>query len=221
MGFFKVSTKAEDVKDSGGSGFINQSGFYPVTLKNVMVNTNEKGARSIDFYLDCKGTLQAMYGAIKLDNNDGSPNFQADLFNKLCIVCGVEEVSEPVEGSLPIGKEKAEKDVMILEDLDDKEVILRVQMEYSLYNGEVKEKKIIKNVFRSSDNATASEIVNEAEVGAQYEKEQKYKDNITYKNGLTPEDVEAYLAGRGKGEKQSTTKMTTKPVTFGKKKFGN
>ena len=227
MSFFKVSKSADDVKDSGGSNFINSSGFYPLTIKAACVDSNDKGARSITFLVDYEGQEQPLFGALKLDNNDGSPNFEMEMFNKLCVVCGIDEVAEPVEGELPIGKSKSMKECLILPDFEDVEVTLRIQMEYSLFNGEVKEKKRIRNVFRSSDNATAAEIVNDAEAGNQYEKEQKYADNVTYKDGLTPEDVEQYITNRksgggGTAKKNTTSKMTGgKSTGFGKKKFGS
>lgn len=230
MSFFTASKKPEDVKDDGGGKYINQSGFYPVTILAAMVDVNDKGARTVNLYLDHEGQAQPLFGAIRLDNNDGSPNFQMELFNKLCIICDIEEVAEPEEASLPIGKNKSEKDVMILPDFSDQEVIMRVQMEYSLYQNEIKEKKIVKNFFRPEDYASASEIVNSTEAGLQYEKEQKYKDNITYKDGLTEEDVQSWIANRTSGnseKKKSSNKMssgTNNKATFGtgkKKKFGS
>lgn len=221
MGFFKVSTAAEDVKDSSGN-YINTSGVYPVTIKGAAVDTNDKGARSITLLIDYNGQVQPIFGAIKLDNNDGSPNFEAAVFNKLCIVCGIEEVDEPTEATLPLGKGKADKDVMVLSEFEDVEVTLRIQMEYSLYNGEIKDKKRIRNVFRSVDNATADEIVNEAPVGVQYEKELEYADKVTYKDDLTEEDISAWIASRSnKTEKKTTaSKIASKAPAFGKPKFG-
>lgn len=222
--FFTVDKTAAAKQE--GSSHINHSGIYDVTIKNIIVDMNDKGARTLNLYIDHNGTAQTLYGAIRLDNNDGTPNFQASLFSKLCVVCGVDSVSAPEEATLPIGKENAPKDVAVLPDFVDMEVKMRVQMEYSVVPagyakaGEISEKKIIKG-FYTTAGASAEEILNETEPGIKLQKDLAYADNVTYKDGLTEESVQAWIAGGRKGTATGTTASKTTPpkATFGKK-FG-
>jgi hypothetical protein len=224
MSFFTASKKKEDVKQ-GGSSHITKSGFYPITILAPMVSVSANGSTSVDLYLEHEGQKQVLYGNLRITNNDGSSNkIGAKIFNQLMIIAGLDDVSEPVEVELPVGKNAAMKDVSVLEDLADIDVIVRVQMEYSAYKGDIKEKKVIKAFFRAEDKATAEEIVNESEPGKGYEAEDKYANNVTYKDNLTEEDVAAWIAaGRpegtasGGGTSSSTAK---KAPSFGKKRFG-
>lgn len=232
MSFYTVTHKGEMIRDNGStSSFIRESGMYDVLLHRIMVSTSPNGAVSVDLYLNYDGTDQVIYNAIRLTNNDGSANFQNNVFNKLLICIGASEgdiIGDPVEETLPIGKDKQDKKVMALPDIEDVDVTLRIQMEYGSYNGKITEHKSVRNVFRSKDHATASEIVNfnpktssAADLGKQYaiEADEKVCKKTSYKNGVTPEDVEAY-------HKQFTNSNTAtaeepKAKTFSSKKKGS
>lgn len=222
MSFFKTSTKAEDLKQ-GGSNHITSSGVYPVTILAPVVSVSKGGSTTVDLYVDHAGQKQIIYGNLRITNNDGTPNkIGAKVFNQLMIVAGLEEVADPVEMELPIGKKESAKTVAVLEDLCDVEVLMRVQMEYSVYRGDIQEKKVIKAFFRSTDNATAEEIVHGTEIGAGFEREQKYVDNVTYKDGLTEEQVKAWIAGgRKEGTAGGQSGAAAPAPSFGNKRFGN
>lgn len=225
--FFKSSKKAEDVKQAGGSNYITGSGLYPVTLLAPIVSVSQNGSTSVDMFLDHKGQKQVIYGNLRITNNDGSENkIGSKIFNQLLIIAGVDEVSEPVEVELPIGKKEAMKEVAALEDLADIPVLMRVQMEYSVYNNKIQEKKVIKGFFRESDGASAEEIVNESEPGKALEKEMKYVDNVTYKDDLTPEIVQTWISGGRKdgvpgGSSAGSSSEPAKKPAFGNRRFGN
>ncbi len=228
MSFFKASTKPEDVKQ-GGSNHITSSGLYPVTILVPIVSVSKGGSTTIDLFLEHAGQKQVMYGNMRITNNDNSPNkIGAKIFNQLLIIADEEEIAEPIEAELPIGKKEALKTCAILEDITDVDILLRVQMEYSAYKGSIQEKKVIKGFFRASDKATAEEIVNEETVGKGFEREQKYVDNVTYKDGLTEEAVQAWIkASRpsGTASGSSTSDATNgdgaeAAPSFGKKRFG-
>ncbi len=217
MAFFKVSVE-EAAKASTGGNYINQSGVYDVAIKAIIVDYNDKGARTLNFYVDHNGQEQVIYGALRLDNNDGTPSFQAAQFNKLCVIAGLDVVSEPEEATLPIGKEGADKDVAVLPDFQDLDVKLWIQQEYSVYEGSIKEKKLIKG-FYAPNGASADEIINETEIGARFAKDEKYHTNTSYKDNLTEEVVQKWIS---EGRKEGTMgKTTTAPkASFGKPKFG-
>jgi len=225
MSFFKSSKKAEDVKQ-GGSNHITSSGLYPVVILAPIVSVSKNGSTSIDMYVDHKGQKQVIYGNLRITNNDGSENkIGSKVFNQLMIISGKDEVTDPIEAELPIGKKEAMKEVAVLEDLADVPVLMRVQMEYSVYKGNIQEKKVIKGFFRESDNASAEEIVNESEVGQAFEKEMKYVDNVTYKDDLTPETIQSWIAGGRKeglpsGSSAGSSSEPAKKPAFGKRRFG-
>lgn len=197
MAFFVAKKDAASIKDGGN--YISTSGIYPVTLKTVSVKVNDKGARSIDFNVDYMGSPHIFYG-LKLDNNDGSENFEAKIFNKLVVVAGLDAVSEPEVQEHKLGKDQVPTDLAVLTDFTDLAVQMRVQLEYSKYQGEIKEKRLIKAFYRE-DGASASEIINETQVGVQLSKDEAYAANITYKDGLTAEDVAVFKAAQQSGTK--------------------
>ena len=221
MSFYKASKKAEDVKQ-GGSNFIVGSGIYPVTVLAPVVSVSKGGSTSVDMYVNHAGQNQIIYGNLRITNNEGSQNkIGSKIFNQLVILADVDDVSDPVENELPIGKKESMKAVAILEDLCDVDVLMRVQMEYGAFNGDITEKKVIKGFFRSSDKATAEEIVQEVEPGAGYERELKYADNITYKDDVDAAQVASWIAaGRPKGTAGGSSAPAKKSPSFGKKRFG-
>jgi hypothetical protein len=222
MSFFQASTKKEDVQQ-GGSGHLTKSGIYPISLLAAIANASKNGSTTVDMFVEHEGQKQIIYGNLRITNNDGTPNkIGSKIFNQLVIIAGLDSVADPNEMEVPIGKNGAMKNSAVLEDLSDIDVLMRIQMEYSMFKGEIQEKKIIKSFFRASDNATAEEIVNGGEVGKGYEAELKYKDHVTYKDELTPEQVTAWIAagrkGSGGGSGDSPKKEAPK---FGeKRRFG-
>ena len=221
MAFWKVNGSEEAVKDRAEGNWISKSGIYNVTLKHVLFQQSQNGSKSLNFVIDLDGQEQVMYNAIRLTNNDGTDNFEANLFNKLCVVCGAadgDDVHDPVPVTLKIGNKEAEQ-YQELQDFQNENVLMRVQMEYRRYNESIQEKRAIKNFFRITDKATAQEIINGVEPGKQYIEEEKIGDKITYKDGLTPEEVQTWIKnGRNKGnDQQDDTKSFGKQRhTFGR-----
>ena len=220
MSFFNVKTDADAIKEDTGNGgkWIGSSGIYDVTILAPFVDTNDKGAMTVNFFVNANDQDQVIYGNLKLHNNDMSENFAAKIFNKLCIVTEIEP-EDPVDGELPIGKKGAMKDVAILEDMADLEVKMRIQMEYSVHLGNIKEKTVIKGFYRN-DGASAEEVVNETEIGVQLQKDLPYAENITYKDSLTAELITEWISGgRKKGTAGNSSIGTAKKKpSFGKSK---
>jgi len=221
--FFKAKTDKESVKEEvGGGKYISKSGLYDINIVAPFVVTGSGEVTGVDFFIEYNGQKQPLYGNLKLTNKDGSENFGSKVFNKLMIIAGLEDVSDPIEAELPMGKKGAMKDAAVLEDLADLDVKVRVQMEYSVYNGNISEKTIIKGFYRTEDGATAEEIVNESDFGVQLEKDKPYAENVTFKDGLDAEAISTWIAakrpkGTANGGSASTT--PTKKPSFGKK-FG-
>jgi hypothetical protein len=218
--FFKASTDEKDVKPST-SAYINQSGFYPVTILAPLVSVSKNGSTSIDFYLDHEGQKQTIYGNLRITNNDGKPNtIGAKLFNQLLVIAGVDEVSEPVDMELPIGKKETDKTASVLEDLMDIDVLMRIQLSYSVYQGKIQESRNIRSFFRAEDTASAEEVLSGDDVGKGYERDAKYADNVTYEDGLTAESVAAWVAAGRTGGAGASADTAKKAPSFGARRFG-
>lgn len=210
MSFFKVNKSLDAVRETT-SEYIKESGMYPITIQFASVNQGERGSLSVDFNIDYKGSSTTIYG-LRLTNNDGSDNFQKAVFNKLLVILGIDTLDDPTIETHMVGKDNTPKEFSVLTELSDQEVIIRLQYEYSKYNGEIKESRSIKNFYRASDKATASEILNGTEVGKQYTKDLAYASNVTYKDGLTAEIIAEWKEAKKSGTEFSA-KTTAKPVT--------
>lgn len=194
MSFIKINRDEAVVKESkGGGSYLSKSGIYPVTIKFASVSINDHNARSIDFNVDYNGNSSTLYG-LKLDNNDGSENYMYPIFNNLAIIAGLDDISEPEEQEHAVGKDNETKSFMVLDDFTGLEVLVRVQQEYSKYNNEIKSRLTIKGFYRAEDKANAFEIIKGEGFGTQYGKDLAYAEKITYKDGLTAEEVATWEA---------------------------
>jgi len=226
MSFFKASKEQKDLEQNVGTAYINGSGCFPVNIIAPFVSASKNGSVSVDLFLDHKGQNQTIYGNMRITNNDGTNNaIGAKVFNQLAVIAGVDDVSEPEENDLPIGKGGEVKSVAVLEDLCDIDVVLRIQMEYSIWNKNIQESKIIRGFYRAGDNASAEEIVNGTEAGVQYAKEEQYFENVTYKDGLDEATIAQWIKDKrpkGTGGAGGSTAAAPKTPKFGASKgFGS
>lgn len=220
-----VSKNQDAIKDQTGGGFINKSGIYDVTLNYVQVAETKNKAYQLNFNVTNQGMDQTLYGPI-IVNKDGAVNeITQGLLNRLCIIAGMDDGQE-IETETeerPVGKDQKLMEMEIIPELCDLDVKMRVQMEYSLYNDEIQERKNIKAFYRE-DGATAAEATSGEDIGKRLAlDEEKYASNVTYKDGLTEADVTEWLKARASGN-QSAAKTpapkastTAKRPMFGKK----
>jgi len=221
MSWYKKDIE-EAAKVEGGGNYLSESGIYDIEIIAAFVDTNDSGARTINLYVDYNGQDQTLYGAIRLDNNDGTRNFQAGLLDKLMTVANLDDLSAPEEGTLPIGKEGADRDVAVLTDLCDVSAKIHLQMEYKIYQGKMQERKVIKAFF-TPEGASAEEILNETEAGKRLATiiEKGYDKNITYKDGATEENVAQWIAsGRKDGVTAASGSESSSSAPRSKPKFG-
>lgn len=208
MSVFKVKRTADAVKESTGGGkFISDSGIYDVTIKIASIKANQHDARAIDFNVEYEGNTTTLYG-LKLDNNDGSENYQAKIFNKLCIIADLDEVQDPEAETHKLGKDGKEVDLMVLPDFTDLECKVRVQAEYSKWNREVKKKLVIRNFYRA-DGASADEIVSETEIGKHLARDLEIasQDRLV---DVTDDEVAAF---KNKGKSDTPAKSAPKETS--------
>lgn len=214
---FKISKSKNAVAETSGSSYISKSGLYPVTLDFVSIATGKNGSQSLNFNITHDGNTQTIYGQT-IVNNDGKPNdIGIKFLNKLGVVLGMDEGDELdiEEEEHAVGKDSKAQTFAVIQQFSDKEVILHLQEEYTEYNGEIRKSMNIRNIFRS-DKATAEEIVNNSDIGKRYtETEAKYATTVSYKDGLTPERVEAWKASRSQSGDKSTAKPTASKAPTG------
>lgn len=195
-----VSKKQEAIKDSGGSGggYINRSGIYDVVINYVQVSPTKNGAYQLNFNVNNSGMDQTIYGPI-LMNKDGKVNeITQNLLNRLCIIAGMDDGQEieTETAEFPVGKDQKLMEMEIIPELSDLSVKMRLQMEYGLWNDAIQERKSIKAFYRE-DGATAAEAESGQNIGKRLAlDEEKYASNVTYKDGLTEEDVKAWIQER-------------------------
>lgn len=220
MSFFKKRVDAESIAEqTGESKYISQSGIYDINIIAAFMGGTEKSP-VVELFINHNDQDQTLYGQMRLTNNDGSENFGAIAFNKLLVVTDIDEVAEPIDAVLPIGKKGADKDVAVLEDITDVNCKVRVQMEYGVYNNSITEKTVIKSFYRA-DGASAEEIVNDTEVGVQLGKDKAYAKNVTYKDNVTSEQVAQWIAAKrpkGTAGAKASTAPATKRPSFSRKK---
>ena len=223
MAFFQVSTAADKIKDTGdGGNYIRTSGIYEFTINALFVTESTSGSQGVSLFINYNGQDQTLYNVFRLTNVDGTQNFGANQMNKLCVLAGMKDgdvIPDPVPMMLPIGKGGAEKEVMVLEYFNDLTIKAKIQFSYHMYEGKVQEAKNIRNFYRVEDNATASEIINNAEFGKQYEIDAETADKVQYLDGLTKEDVDQALKDRRAGKNSTTTptNQVAGPRRFSKK----
>lgn len=225
MNILSVNRTKEAVTDSSGGSFIGKSGIYDATIKFASIAVSKNGAKSVNFNLDYNGNPVTLYGPYITDKNDNPNDIGLKLVrDKLGVIAGVDGELTIETEEHPVGKDNKLQEFAVITDYSDLPVKIRVQMEYSLYQGQIQEKKVIKNFFRE-DGASSEEILdieagNNAEIGKRlaYETE-KFANNITYKDDLTAADIEAWKADKSKTPAKSAPKVTNAAAgkLFGKK----
>lgn len=202
-----VSKKTEAIKDGGtGGGLINRSGIYDVVINYVQVAETKNGAYQLNFNVNSGGMDQTIYGPI-LVGKDGKVNeITQNLLNRLCIIAGMEDGQEieTEEAEFPVGREQKMMTMQIIPELSELAVKMRVQMEYSLWDNNIQERKGIKAFYRE-DGATAAEAESGENIGRRLAlDEEKYASNVTYKDGLTEQDVQKWIQDRISGNSGSS-----------------
>lgn len=218
-----VSKNKNDIKDAGDGAFINRSGIYDVTINYVQVAETKNKAYQLNFNVKHKGMDQTIYGPILLNKDGGLNEITNNLINRLCIIAGMEDGQEieTETAEYPVGKEQKLMEMDVIPELTDLNVKMRIQMEYSMWNNEIQERKAIKAFYRE-DGATAAEATSGENIGKRLAlDEEKYATNVTYKDGLTEADVNEWIKSRSSGNSGSSkpapaAKTTAKRPLFGK-----
>lgn len=217
-----VSKNQDAIKDSGDSAYINSSGIYDIIINYVQVAETKNGAYQLNFNINHKNTDQMLYGPM-LTTVDGNVNeITQNLLNRLCIIAGMDDGQEieTETAEFPVGKEQKLTEMEVIPELSGLPCKVRVQMEYSLYQNKVQERKAIKAFYRE-DGATAAEAESGENIGKRLSLDQeKYADNVTYKDGLTEQDIKEWIKQQSSSSEKPST-PTPKATTGAKRPLFN
>ncbi|MHB8098122.1 MAG: hypothetical protein ACYDD5_00855 [Sulfuricurvum sp.] len=209
---FRVSTSAEALQESSGSSYMNKSGIYDATIQFASLDVTTNGAESVNFNLLYNGETQTVYGPY-VTNTSGEVNeIGAKLINKLAIIAGMTEGDdfEMEEETHNVGKDKTPREFTVITNFTDLPIKIRLQEEYTINpkTKEIRKSMVIKNFF-NEDGTSAEEIVSGVDAGKRLALEtEKYSTNITYKDGLDPESVQAWKDSKKSGTAAPKAKVS-------------
>ena len=163
-----LTVKTESVQQEGGSGYIQKSGIYDLTLKHCEIVTTTNGAVQANYFFD-----KAMSYGNNIIGTQGQPTFGYKILESLAAVLGEEELS-------------------CIPELNDVQVKAWIQIKYRMYKGEVKEDVSVRRFYRAADGASGSEVIDGQNIGSRLEKDQAVAEEIIYEDGATPEAVAAW-----------------------------
>ena len=219
---FKINTSKAAIQQSGTSNYISASGIYDVTIKFASIDVSSGGAKSVNFNIDYNGNSQTIYGPY-IFAKDGSPlEIGLGLINQLAIIAGLRNGDQPTieTETHNVGKDNKAQDFNVITEFTDLPIKVRLQEEYSKnLNGEIR-KALVPKAFFSTEGASASEIMAREEgesvtIGKDLAKQDKYKDNITYRDELTAElvaDWKASKSNSGTPQAKPTPVAANKPA---------
>ena len=219
---FKINTSKAAIQQSGTSNYISNSGIYDITIKFASIDVSSGGAKSVNFNIDYNGNSQTIYGPY-IFAKDGSPlEIGLGLINQLAIIAGLRNGDQPTieTETHNVGKDNKAQDFNVITEFTDLPIKVRLQEEYSKnLNGEIR-KALVPKAFFSAEGASASEIMAREEgesvtIGKDLAKQDKYKDNITYRDELTAElvaDWKASKSNSGTPQAKPTPVAANKPA---------
>lgn len=218
---FTITTSKEALQTSSGSSYISASGIYDVTIKFASVDVSSGGAKSVNFNIDYNGNSQTIYGPYIYDKQEQPLEIGLKLINSVAIIAGMRGGKPTMEVETHnVGKDNKPQDFNVITEFSDLPIKVRLQEEYAI-NPTTKEirKSLVPKAFFSAEGASAAEIIAQESgeavtIGKDLEKQQKYADNITYRDSLTKEDVDQWLAN--KANKPANTAIKPTPAVVNK-----
>ena len=228
MNILKIDKSKEAVADFSGSKYLNKSGIYDVVINFASIDTSKSGASSVNFNVTYNGESNTIYGPYITDKEGNPLKVGLSLVrDKLGIIAGVEDELTIENEEHVVGKDKKPQEFAVITEFSNLPVKIRLQEEYSKYNGEIKQSMTIKNFFRE-DGASAEEILNGTEIGKRLAYEQETLSNkVTYapsakgaNDAPTPEEVAAWKESKKSAKATQTPApkvAAAAPKLFGKK----
>jgi len=195
--------RKESVAKEGGSGYITKSGIFDLTLKHCEVKNTTNGAVQVNYFFD-----KAMSYGNNILGVNGQPTFGYKILEALAAVIGQDELSDPEPTTVQF--KKGAKELSCIPELNDVQVKAWIQIKYRMYKGEIQEDVSVRRFYRSSDNASGSEIAglengDDVTVGERYAKDLEVASEIIYEDGVTEEAVAAWKKAEQEGDSGGAT----------------
>ena len=212
---FTISTSKEALATQSTAQWISKSGIYDVTIKFASVDVSSGGAKSVNFNIDYNGNSQTIYGPYIYDKQEQPLEIGLKLINSVAILAGMRGGKPTMEVETHnVGKDNKPQEFNVITEFSDLPIKVRLQEEYAI-NPNTKEirKSLVPKAFFSAEGASAAEIIAQESgeavtIGKDLEKQQKYADNITYRDSLTKEDVDQWLANKANKPTNAAIKPT-------------
>ncbi|RLF27380.1 MAG: hypothetical protein DRN14_05475 [Thermoplasmata archaeon] len=212
MAFLTVNT--ESVQSEGGSGYINKSGIYSLTLKHCEITKTANGATQANYFFD-----KCMSYGNNLIGIQGQPTFGYKVIEALTTVIGEDSLSDPEPTTVTF--KKGAKELSCIPELNDVQVKAWIQISYRMYKDEIKEDVSVRRFYRESDNASGSEVLSGENIGERFGKDESFASEIKYEDGTTVESVAAWMkAKQGGGSTPAPAQSATGGFPVAKKPAG-
>lgn len=195
MAFLTVNQ--ESVSKEGGSGYIQKSGIYDLTLKHGEVVTTANGAVQLNYFFD-----KCMSYGNNIIGINGQPTFGYKILESLTTVIGEEELSDPEITTVTF--KKGSKELSCIPELNDVTVKAWIQISYRMYKGEIREDVSVRRFYRAADGASGAEIIAEINgenptIGERLAKDTDAASEIKYEDGVTEDAVAAWKKAQQSG----------------------
>ena len=200
----KVSTADAALSQFPESSYISTSGVYDITIKFASLDVSTGGAESVNFNVDYKGSPCTLYGPYVQDKAGNVLDIGAKIINGLAVIAGMSDGEDYVldKEEHIVGKDNTPKTFNVITNFTDLPCKVHVQEEWSI-NPTTKQprKSLTIKSFFSEDGATAGELKSGKDKGKQLGIVlEKYASNITYRDDLTKEVVDAFKASQKAGK---------------------
>jgi len=191
--------KEESVKQEGGSGYINKSGIFDLTLKHCEISNTKNGAVQANYFFD-----KCMSYGNNIIGTQGQPTFGYKILEALAAVIGEEELSDPEPTTVTF--KKGAKELSCIPELNDIAIKAWIQVSYRMYQGEIQENVSVRRFYRATDGASGSEVQSGENIGERIAKDADFATEIKYEDGVTEEAVAIWKkAQQGGGSAKPTT----------------
>lgn len=167
MTFNEEATKAPE----GNFTKIESTGIYNLAIETISI-VEKGGYKQADIKFAGEDGQCMVYGAIWLENPDGTENKGSYKIHRLMQIAGVKSITTKKK-ILDLG-DYGKKEVLSIPELEGVEVQAALVKEYSRYNG-IKESMTLRNVYAPDEDVSSVA--------------DRLKDS--YRDGLSPYDVEA------------------------------
>lgn len=227
----EITNDANRLQESNGEGRIINNGMCDIIITNMYVNKSKDGNnKGLALNMEFKkaedmnkedAVKQTIFQAIIYRKADGTVNtYGQDLLSKIAKVCGKtqDELNKTVSKQITIGKDKKVETVEAIPALTGAKLTGKFRQEFDMYDGKLTDRVRLLTVFRTTDKASAQEILKAAEgadvvLGKQYAMENEKEVTPRYANGLNAEKVEQ-LKKEQSNNSNNTSKATEADSNF-------